>query len=43
LGCPSTKDLLEIVEKGGILNCPMCKSDRLAAEDIFGADIGSIK
>ena len=43
IGRPSTKDFLEIIEKGGIVNCPIDKSDILAAEDIFGSDIGSIK
>jgi len=38
-----TKDFLEIVEKGGILNCPINRKDILAAEDFFGTDIGSIK
>jgi len=38
-----TKDFLEIVEKGGILNCLINRIDILAAKDIFGTDIGSIK
>ncbi len=43
LGHPSTKDFLQIVARNQLLNCPITRDDILAAEDIFGPDIGSLK
>jgi hypothetical protein len=43
LGFPSTRTLIEIVESGQLPNCPITKSDILAAEDIFGPDISILK
>jgi hypothetical protein len=40
---PSTKDFLRIVARNQLPNCPITRDDILAAEDIFGPDIGSLK
>jgi hypothetical protein len=43
VGHPSTKDFLWIVARNQLPNCPITRDDILAAEDIFGPDIGSLK
>ena len=43
IGRPSTKDYLQILNTNALLNCPVTTHDILAAEDIFGQDIGSLK
>jgi hypothetical protein len=43
LGRPSTKDLIKIVTSNQLLNCPVSKADIIAAEHIFGPDVGSLK
>jgi hypothetical protein len=43
LGRPSTRDYLRIVETNQLPNCPVERDDILAAEDIFGPDLGSLK
>ena len=40
---PSTADFIRIVEKNQLPNCPIGRKDILAAEDIFGPDVGSLK
>lgn len=42
-GRPSTKDLLYIVDNNLLRNCPITRKDVLAAEKIFGPDVGSLK
>lgn len=43
IGRPSTKQFLEIVTNNLLPNCPVTRNDILAAEDIFGPDVGSLK
>jgi hypothetical protein len=43
VGRPSTKDFLRIIARNQLPNCPITRDDILAAEDIFGPDIGSLK
>jgi hypothetical protein len=43
VGRPSTKDFLCIVARNQLPNCPITRDNILAAEDIFGLDIGSLK
>jgi hypothetical protein len=43
IGRPSTGDFIRIVENKLLPNCPISKDDILAAEHIFGPDIGAIK
>jgi Reverse transcriptase (RNA-dependent DNA polymerase)/Zinc knuckle len=43
IGRPSTKDFIRIVEMNLIPNCPITRKDIMAADDIFGPDIGSLK
>jgi hypothetical protein len=43
IGRPSTKDLIRIVMKNMLPNCTVTKADIMAAEDIFGPDIGGLK
>jgi hypothetical protein len=43
IGRPSTKDFIRIVLGNQLPNCPVTKADILAAEDIFGPDVGSLK
>ena len=40
---PSTKQFICIVTTNQLLNCPIIKADILAAEHIFGPDVGSLK
>jgi hypothetical protein len=43
IGRPGTQQFLRIVENNLLPNCPITRSDILAAEDIFGPDVGSLK
>ena len=43
IGRPNTKDFLRIIGDKLLNNCPINKADIMAAEDIFGSDIGSLK
>jgi len=43
IGRPSTQDYIKYVECNIIPNCPVNKADILHAEDIFGANIGSLQ
>ena len=43
IGRPSTQDYIKYVERNMIPNCPVNKADILRAEDIFGANIGSLQ
>ncbi|MHA7927606.1 MAG: reverse transcriptase domain-containing protein, partial [Marinobacter sp.] len=43
IGRPSTKQFLRIVSEGQLPNCPITREDVLAAEAIFGPDVGSLK
>jgi len=43
IGRPSTQDYIKYVERNMIPNCPVNKADILCAEDIFGANIGSLQ
>ena len=43
IGRPSLRDYLRIVDGNQLRNCPVTRSDILAAEDIFGPNLGSLK
>jgi hypothetical protein len=43
IGRPSTKDFIDIVNSNQLKNCPITKADIMAAEHIFGPDVGSLK
>jgi hypothetical protein len=43
IGRPSYKDFVRIVTDILLNNCPITKADVIAAQDIFGPDIGSLK
>jgi hypothetical protein len=43
IGRPSTQTFLAIVHKNQLPNCPITCKDIIAAEDIFGPNIGSLK
>jgi hypothetical protein len=43
IGRPSTREFIQIVNNNLLPNCPVTQRDILAAEDIFGPDIGSLK
>jgi Zinc knuckle len=43
IGRPSDKDFIRIVESNLLPNCPVTKADIIAATNILGNDIGSIK
>jgi hypothetical protein len=43
VGRPSTRDCVKIVEGGMLRNCPITRANILAAEDIFGPNMGSLK
>ena len=43
IGRPILKDYPRIVDKNQPLNCSVTMRDVMAAEEIFGPDIGSIK
>ena len=42
-GRPSTQTCLRTIANNLIPNCPVTRKDVLAAEDIFGPDVGSLK
>ena len=43
IGRPNTKSFMKIVENNLLPNCPIGKKDIVAAEKIFGPDVGSLK
>jgi hypothetical protein len=43
IGRPSTRDYVKIVEGGMLSNCPITRADIVAAEDIFGLNLGPLK
>jgi hypothetical protein len=43
IGRPSTKHFIQIVTSNQLPNCPVTRADIIAAEHIFGPDIGSLK
>lgn len=43
IGRPSTKQFIHIVTSNQLPNCPITKADIVAAEHIFGPDVGSLK
>ncbi|MEL7196301.1 MAG: reverse transcriptase domain-containing protein [Bacteroidota bacterium] len=43
IGRPSTEHLVRIVEGGHLPNCPVTRADILAAEHIWGQDLGTLK
>ena len=43
IGRPSTRDFIKYVTNNLLPNCPVTKRDIVAAEDIFGPDVGSLK
>jgi hypothetical protein len=43
IGRPSTKTFLSIVDRNLLPNCPVTRADIIAAERIFGPDVGSLK
>jgi hypothetical protein len=43
IGRPSARTFLNIVDKNLLKDCPVIRADVLAAEDIFGPNLGSIK
>jgi hypothetical protein len=43
IGRPSLRDFLRIVDNNQLINCPVTRRDVMAAEDIFGPDLGSLK
>jgi hypothetical protein len=43
IGYPSTWDFMKLVDQNLIPNCPIERADILAAEDIFGPNVNSLK
>jgi hypothetical protein len=43
IGRPSTRHFIQIVTSNQLPNCPITRADIIAAEHIFGPDIGSLK
>jgi hypothetical protein len=43
IGRPSLVDYLKIIDNNMLPNCPVTRDDVLAAEDIFGKNLGSLK
>ena len=43
IGRPSTKHFIKIVTSNQLPNCPVTRADIIAAEHIFGPDVGSLK
>ena len=43
IGRPSTRTFLKIIENNLLPNCPVTRKDVVAAENIFGPDLGSLK
>jgi hypothetical protein len=42
IGWPSTRDYIKLVETKQLPNCPIERDDIMAAEDIFGRDLGNL-
>ena len=43
VGYPSTRDFMKIMDQNLIPNCPIVRSDIVAAEDLFGPDVNSLR
>jgi hypothetical protein len=43
IGCPRTRSYLHIIDNNLLPNCPVTREDVLAAEDILGPNLGSLK
>ena len=43
LGRPTLKDLLWYIDNNLMKNCPVDRQDTIAADDIFGNDLGRVK
>jgi hypothetical protein len=43
IGRPPMRKLIELIDKNLIANCPVTREDVIAAEDIFGPKLGSLK
>jgi hypothetical protein len=43
MGCPSTRDFVDMVSRNLLPNCPVTVQDIKTAEDIFGPDLGSLR
>lgn len=43
LGYPSVRDMVKLIVKGGIINCPVTVDDIVRAEKLFGPDVASLK
>jgi hypothetical protein len=43
IGRPSTQEYIKIVENNLLPNCPVTRDDIMAAKQIFGPDLGSLK
>jgi hypothetical protein len=43
LGRPSVRDFIRVVQHKLLPNCPVTVADILAAEHIFGPDVGSLR
>jgi len=43
IGRPNTKHFIQIVTSNQLPNCPVTRADIIAAEHIFGPDVGSLK
>jgi hypothetical protein len=43
IGRPPLRNLLEIIDKNLVVDCPITREDVMAAEDIFGTNLGSLK
>lgn len=43
IGRPSTRQFIDIVDRNLLPNCPVTRQDIVAAEHIFGPDVGSLK
>ena len=43
LGYPSVQDACNLVNKGGIVNCPVTSRDIIRARNVYGPDLGEIK
>jgi len=42
-GHPSLRDFLRTVEKNQLVNCPVSRPDMVAADDLFGPNLGSLR
>jgi hypothetical protein len=43
IGRPSLKTFLKVVENNLLMNCPITRNNVVAAEDLFGPNLGSLK